>query len=431
VWLNFQDLSYIDGEATVVLDVAVTNSLAPVIASQPQSETNQAGATATFLVLAEGSPPLGYQWQFNSTNLSDSSHITGSSSNVLTIGNVGATDGGSYDVVITNLYGAVTSSMATLSVSGSAPLTGDLIQLDWRYPDVNTHAASSAGYPYPFTVGTSGTAFTNGYNPELAIQVTSNSITIAAPPIDGEDGQTFGFSGPPGSPDGASDVGANGETVTFNGAVFTDYSHDFSDVTIAWVTAYPDLDSSRITVAGNRLYVNFMGLYNTVGLSQVRLNVLAGTTNSANLIVNGSFEMPVIGSDSFGWGVVPAGWVDPGSPLVNSSGPGWSYPGGLVPPAEDGQQYGDMGDDSRYLNSSLSQTFTVVTSGTFTLSWYDNTGYEGEPTSANYDVTITDATGAVVSSNYLEPVPVEQSLAAHGWDRRGPDLKSHEMARRH
>jgi hypothetical protein len=33
--------------------------------------------------------------------------------------------------------------------------------------------------------------------------------------------------------------------------------------------------------------------------------------------------------------------------------------------------------------------------------------------------------------SYIEPVPVEQSLVARGWDPRGPDLKPHEMARRH
>src|SRR5437667_9891939 len=39
----------------------------PVITSQPQSVTNLAGTAATFFVTATGTPPLVYQWLFNST----------------------------------------------------------------------------------------------------------------------------------------------------------------------------------------------------------------------------------------------------------------------------------------------------------------------------------------------------------------------------
>ena len=41
----------------------------PVIVSQPQSVTNLSGTTASFSVVANGSAPLSYRWQFNGTNL--------------------------------------------------------------------------------------------------------------------------------------------------------------------------------------------------------------------------------------------------------------------------------------------------------------------------------------------------------------------------
>ena len=52
----------------------------------------------------------------NWTNLTDNGRITGSLSNVLTITNAQASDEGNYRVIVTNVYGAVTSSVATLTV---------------------------------------------------------------------------------------------------------------------------------------------------------------------------------------------------------------------------------------------------------------------------------------------------------------------------
>ena len=47
--------------------MAATASGQPVITSSPQSVTNLAGTTATFSVTASSTPPLAYQWLFNST----------------------------------------------------------------------------------------------------------------------------------------------------------------------------------------------------------------------------------------------------------------------------------------------------------------------------------------------------------------------------
>jgi hypothetical protein len=66
--------------------------------------------TANFLANASGTSPLTYQWWFNGTNaLSDNA-------NVLTLTNAQANQAGDYFVVTTNAAGAVTSSVATLTV---------------------------------------------------------------------------------------------------------------------------------------------------------------------------------------------------------------------------------------------------------------------------------------------------------------------------
>ena len=90
--------------------------LSPVITVQPQSQTNSAGATLTFLVNATGLNPVSYQWQKNGSNLTDGSEISGSSTSSLTVTNVSQCDLGAYAVVVTNAFGAVSSSNATLSM---------------------------------------------------------------------------------------------------------------------------------------------------------------------------------------------------------------------------------------------------------------------------------------------------------------------------
>jgi len=118
----------------VTIDLYLPVSPAPVITSQPQPFSGNLGDTATLAVTNTGNAPFSYQWYY--TNgvstyvLSDGSGpstystLLGSTSNVLTItgGQIG--DNGGYFVVITNVYGAVTSSIAqvTFSPGCTAPI---------------------------------------------------------------------------------------------------------------------------------------------------------------------------------------------------------------------------------------------------------------------------------------------------------------------
>jgi hypothetical protein len=95
------------------------------IITQPASQTNTLGTTATFSVVAAGSQPLYYQWQFNGTNLANNARISGSQTNSLTIANVLASDAGSYQVIITNACGSTNSAVATLTVT-SPPVAGSV-----------------------------------------------------------------------------------------------------------------------------------------------------------------------------------------------------------------------------------------------------------------------------------------------------------------
>ena len=90
------------------------SNLPPVIASQP-SPTNQTVAigfnTSYSVTVGSGSPPFSYQWQFNGSNLPGATNAT------YTLPFVEASQGGNYQVTVTNLGGSVTSSNVALTAS--------------------------------------------------------------------------------------------------------------------------------------------------------------------------------------------------------------------------------------------------------------------------------------------------------------------------
>jgi uncharacterized repeat protein (TIGR03803 family) len=94
-------------------------TLAPAILYQPLSQTNLLGGTATLYVTTTGAPDLLYQWQENGTNLVDGPGIAGSTNRVLTLSGLTPAQAGSYDVIVSNALGWVTSSQALLSLEAA------------------------------------------------------------------------------------------------------------------------------------------------------------------------------------------------------------------------------------------------------------------------------------------------------------------------
>ena len=100
------------------------NAIPPVLPVQPQSLALYEGRKATFSILASGDQPFTYLWRKNGSSMSNGGSISGVTTPSLTISNVSiANDIASYDVVVQNIAGAITSSVATLSVvvSNNAP----------------------------------------------------------------------------------------------------------------------------------------------------------------------------------------------------------------------------------------------------------------------------------------------------------------------
>ena len=99
---------------------------APYILSQPATgRVNPAPGYLYFGVVGRGTGPLAYQWYFNPTAsysgatalVSDNVKYTLTTTLQMTVSNLVATDSGYYFVVITNNYGSVTSSLASLAVN--------------------------------------------------------------------------------------------------------------------------------------------------------------------------------------------------------------------------------------------------------------------------------------------------------------------------
>lgn len=84
----------------------------PFVVTPPGSQTAELGTSAAFAVQADGTPPLAYQWLFNGTNIINDLTIKP----LLTLTNLRYSDSGAYSVMVTNPFGAVTSSPALLSV---------------------------------------------------------------------------------------------------------------------------------------------------------------------------------------------------------------------------------------------------------------------------------------------------------------------------
>ena len=95
-------------------DTSSTGPAAPVITQQPADQAVLVGQKATFSVSATGTSPLNYQWQKNGASVSGATSATYTTP-ATTSGDNSAT----FQVIVSNSVGSVTSNSVTLTVSSS------------------------------------------------------------------------------------------------------------------------------------------------------------------------------------------------------------------------------------------------------------------------------------------------------------------------
>ena len=112
-WLDGDSASY--DHAMAIDDLTMTfvfSNPPPTIVMQPQGQTVNEGGAAAFNVLPSAIGDLTYQWTFNATN-----QIAGATNSTLNLSNVQIADAGVYAVTVSNAWGKITSSNATLVVN--------------------------------------------------------------------------------------------------------------------------------------------------------------------------------------------------------------------------------------------------------------------------------------------------------------------------
>ena len=142
---------YATGNGTLIVQAA---GIYPSITSQPVGGTRTVGESYTFAVTATGTTPLNYQWRKGGVN------IGGATSSSYTISLVLTSDAGSYDVVVSNAFGSVTSNTAVLIVNKATPTITWANSADITYgtalggTQLNATASVAGSFIYTPSAGT-------------------------------------------------------------------------------------------------------------------------------------------------------------------------------------------------------------------------------------------------------------------------------------
>jgi len=140
--------------------------LPPAIITQPSNQTVAVDGTATFSVVAVGTPPLSYQWSFNGTNLAGATNAT------LALTDVQLDQSGDYSVLVSNLYGATNSAEAVLTVYGIPPTI-------MTQPSSETVVVGGAASFSVAAVGTPPLGYQWNFNGTNLIGATNAMLTLS------------------------------------------------------------------------------------------------------------------------------------------------------------------------------------------------------------------------------------------------------------
>jgi hypothetical protein len=296
----------------------------PGIITQPKTQSQTFGGSVTFAVDATGAS-LRYQWQFGSSN------IPSATASSYTISSVNITNAGDYRVVLTNSFGSLTSSVATLTIlpyvlsgltnqevglNGSANFsvsaTGTLpLTYQWYFNSTNLLTGATGT-----NLSVSHAQLTNAGSYSVVITNSGGSITSspAALLVDSILVQP------------ASQVVAPGSTVTFfvsASGTSLQYQWHLNGTNITGAIA----PSYSFTATTNRAGVYDVLVYNTL-LSmeslQATLKVLAPTSIAQTTIAGNRFNLAFPTQPNVSYvlqfknSLLDANWT----PLVTNSGTG-------------------------------------------------------------------------------------------------------------
>lgn len=154
------------------------SGLPPQVTAQPASKTLYVGRPFTLSVTVLGSSPLAYQWRTNGVALPNGGSVSGATSANLLISSVSNINVADYDCVITNSYGSITSSVASLNVIVPTPGGYESVAISlnpvayYRLNETNDPSLGTAPANdyWGGNVGTYGLSASNGFQGILGPQ---------------------------------------------------------------------------------------------------------------------------------------------------------------------------------------------------------------------------------------------------------------------
>ncbi|HVM49497.1 MAG TPA: LamG-like jellyroll fold domain-containing protein [Candidatus Acidoferrum sp.] len=268
---------------TVVADVALYNyvltatqvsnhfsfaSELPAITTQPSPASLELyqGATVNYSATVIGSPPLSYQWRQNGAAL------PGRTTTAISLVSIVPTNTGSYDLVVTNSGGAITSSAVALTVEVPATayesqvLASDALDY-WRFNETNGTVA------YDYIGGLDGTYGAN----------TTNGVPgPSEPAFPGFETNNFAIAMAHGVSGSGAYVTAPALGLNTNALTLTCWVYPFGDI-----TNYQGVVFSRASTYSKGIQY--------IGLNTSRFNTIGYTWNQNNV-------------NTYGW---PSGLITP------------------------------------------------------------------------------------------------------------------------
>lgn len=269
--------------------------------------TNQVtvlGQTVSFSISASGLPPLRYQWQHAGTNISGATQAT------YTILAVSSNNIGNYDVIITNNYNSITSSVASLTLRTpinltwvgygyswdiqTSPAWNDTNSINTVYTEGDNVTFDAQGFPYYSTVTLSSVV-----NPS---SVTVNADTNSSSYTD----YTLTSSS------GGGIFGASGLTELGGGNLFLDINNGYTGPTvISNGTLYVGVGATRGSLGAGVVTNNGSLTFDRSDSITVNNNI-AGSGSLTNI---GAGTVTIGGTNTFS-GSVTAGTATSGGSLT-------------------------------------------------------------------------------------------------------------------
>jgi Regulator of chromosome condensation (RCC1) repeat/Immunoglobulin domain len=278
--------------------ILIVISVPPTVLVTPMDQSAGVGASADFTVSAAGSPPLSYQWFFNGNP------IWGASSSDLFLADLQLSQAGTYAVAVTNAFGAITSSPATLTVIAAPhtnPPAGTAVAWGYDYFGESTVPAGlgaaiavAAGIGHSLVLEANGTVVAWGDNRLGQSTVPSGLRGVIA--IAGGGNHSLALkSGGTVVAWGDNTLGESTVPTALNGviAIAAGGNHSLALKSDGSVVAWGANDSGQTSVP--------LGLTNVISIA-------AGTSHSLALKSDGT--VVAWGDDFDGQSTVPAGLRD-------------------------------------------------------------------------------------------------------------------------